>query len=61
MKQVHVIATWRSEHVVELQDDGGLEQLVELLQSQSNVKLVAYSAQPLDEAVDAAIDQLLDE
>jgi hypothetical protein len=34
---------------------------VELLQSQSNVKLVAYTAEPLDEAVDAAIDQLLDE
>ena len=41
MKQVHVIATWRSEHVVELEDESG--------------------AEPLDEVVDAAIDQLLDE
>jgi hypothetical protein len=61
MNQVHVIATWQSEHIVELEDASGLEQLVELLQSQSNVQLVAYTAEPLDEAVDAAIDQLLDE
>ena len=61
MKQVHVIATWRSEHIVELEDESGLDQLVGLLQSQSNAKLVAYKAEPLDEVVDAAIDQLLDE
>lgn len=61
MKQVHVIATWRSEHVVEIEEENNLEHLAELLQSQSNVKLVAYTAQPLDAAVDAAIDQLLDE
>ena len=60
MRHVHVIATWQSEHVVELEDEDGLENLVELLQAQSNVKLVGYTTQPLDEAVDAAIDELLD-
>ena len=60
MRHVHVIATWQSEHVVELENDEGLDNLVELLEAQSNVKLVGYTAQPLDEAVDAAIDDLLD-
>ena len=60
MRQVHVIATWQSEHVVELEGDDAVENLVGLLQAQSNVKLVGYTAQPLDEAVDAAIDKLLD-
>lgn len=60
MRQVHVIATWRSEHLVELEDEESLENLVEVLQAQSNVKLVAYTAKPLNEAVDAAIDELLD-
>ena len=60
MKQVHVIVTWQSEHLVELEDGDGLDNLVELLQAQSNVKLVGYTAQPLDKAVDAAIDKLLD-
>jgi hypothetical protein len=60
MRRVHIIATWESEHVVELEDEHGLENLVELLQAQSNVKLVGYTAQPLDEAVDEAIDELLD-
>ena len=60
MRPVHVVATWRSEHVVELEDEDGLENLVEVLQGQSNVKLVGYTAQPLDEAVDAAIEDLLD-
>ncbi|RPI10290.1 MAG: hypothetical protein EHM63_03365 [Actinobacteria bacterium] len=60
MRQVHVIANWQSEHVVELEDDDTVENLVELLQAQSNVKLVGYTARPLDEAVDAAIDELLD-
>ena len=59
--QVHVIATWQTEHVVELEDEDSVENLVELLQAQSNVKLVGYIAQPLDEAVDAAIDELLDQ
>lgn len=31
------------------------------LQAQSNVKLVGYTAQPLHEAVDAAIGELLDQ
>ena len=60
MRQLHVVVTWRSEHLVELADGDGLGDLVELLQAQSNVKLVGYTAQPLDEAVDAAIDELLD-
>ena len=60
LRQVHVIATWQSEHLVELEDEDAVENLVELLQAQSNVKLVGYTAQPLDEAVDAAIDELLD-
>ena len=34
---------------------------MELLQAQSNVKLVGYTAKPLHEAVDAAIDEFLDE
>ena len=61
MRQVQVVATWRSEHVVALGDEDGLESLVEVLQAQSNVKLVSYTAQPLDDAVDAAIDELLDQ
>jgi hypothetical protein len=61
MRQVHVVATWQSEHLVELADEDGLDGLVELLQAQSNVKLVGYTAQPLHEVVDAAIDELLDE
>jgi hypothetical protein len=60
MRQVHVVATWQSEHVVELEDEDDLENLVEVLQGQSNVKLVGYTAQPLDDVVDAAIDDLLD-
>jgi hypothetical protein len=61
MRQVHVVATWQSEHLVELADEDGLDGLVELLQAQSSVKLVGYTAQPLHEVVDAAIDELLDE
>lgn len=61
MRQVHVVATWQSEHIVELADEDGLDGLVELLQAQSNVKLVGYTAEPLHEVVDATIDELLDE
>jgi hypothetical protein len=60
MRQVHVIATWQTEHLVELADEDDLDNLVELLQAQSNVRLVGYTARPLDEAVDSAIDELLD-
>ena len=60
MRQVHVIATWQSEHLVEVEDEHDLENLVQVLQTQSNVELVGYTAQPLDEVVDAAIDDLLD-
>ena len=48
MKRVHVIVTWQSEHVVEIDEEGGLDNLAELLQAQSNVKLVGYTARPLD-------------
>ena len=61
MRQIHIIATWRSEHLVELGDEETLDNLVEVLQAQSNVELVGYTTQPLHEAVDAAIDQLLDQ
>lgn len=59
VRQVHIIATWRSEHLVEVENEHDLENLVEVLQAQSNVKLVGYTAQPLTEVVDAAIDELL--
>ena len=61
MGQVRIIATWRSEHLVELGDGETLENLVEVLQAQSNVELVGYTTQPLHEAVDAAINHLLDQ
>ena len=61
LRRVHVVATWQSEHLVELADEDGLDGIVELLQAQSNVKLVGYTAQPLHEVVDAAINELLDE
>jgi hypothetical protein len=61
MRQIHVIATWRSEHLVELGENEPLENLVEVLQAQSNVELVGYTTQPLHEAMDAAIDHLLDQ
>jgi hypothetical protein len=59
VRHIHLIATWRSEHLVELDDEADLTDLVELLRGQSNVKLVGYTAQPLEEAVDAAVDELL--
>jgi hypothetical protein len=55
MKQVHVVVTWRSEHLVELEDEDDLDKLAELLQAQANVKLVGYTAQPLDKVVDSEI------
>ena len=60
MGQIHIIATWRSEHLLEVEDEQDLENLVEVLQTQSNVELIGYTAQPLHEVVDAAIDELLD-
>ena len=48
MKQVHVIVTWQSEHVVEIDEEDGLDNLAELLQAQANVKLVSYTARPLE-------------
>jgi hypothetical protein len=60
MGQIHIIATWRSEHLLEVEDEHDLENLADLLQTQSNVKLIGYTAQPLHEVVDTAIDELLD-
>ena len=59
MRPIHVTVTWESEHVVELDDDADLASLMQVLAGQSNVRLVGYAAQPLDEAVDAAVDQFL--
>jgi hypothetical protein len=61
MKPVLIIATWQSEHLVEIEGEENLENLAEVLQAQSNVKLVGYTTQPLDQAVDAAIDGLLEQ
>ena len=60
MGQIHIIATWRSEHLLEVEDEHDLESLADMLQTQSNVKLIGYTAQPLHEVVDTAIDELLD-
>jgi len=60
MRHVHVTATWQSEHLVELDDEADLAGLMQLLDGQSNVRLVGYCAQPLEEVVDAAVDWLLD-
>ena len=59
MRHVHVTATWQSEHLVELDDEADLAGLMQLLDGQSNVRLVGYTAQPLDEVVDATVDRLL--
>jgi hypothetical protein len=61
MRQIHVIATWRSEHLIELEDQESLEHLVEVLQAQANVELVGYTAKPLGDVVDTAIEELLDQ
>jgi hypothetical protein len=59
MKQIHVTATWQSEHLVEVHEDADLAGLMQVLGGQSNVRLVGYTAQPVDDAVDSAIDRLL--
>jgi hypothetical protein len=59
MRHVHVTATWQSEHLVELDDEADLVGLMQHLGGQSNVRLVGYTAQPLDEVVDATVDRLL--
>jgi hypothetical protein len=59
MRHVHVTATWQSEHLVELDDGADLAGLMQLLGGQSNVRLVGYTAQPLEEVVDAAVERLL--
>lgn len=60
MQQIHVTVTWQSDHVVELEDGADLADLVQVLAGQSNVRLVGYEVRQLDEAVDAAIERLLD-
>ena len=59
MRHFHVTVTWQSEHLVELDDESDLAGLVQLLAGRSNVRLVGYAARPLEEVVDAAVDQLL--
>ena len=60
MKRMHVIATWQSEHVVELEDDAAdPAEIARYLGGQSNAKLVDCSVRPLSEVVDAAVDELL--
>jgi hypothetical protein len=59
MRQMLVIATWRSEHLVELEDEADLADLAQLLGGRSNVKLVGYTAQPLDDVIDSAVQDLL--
>jgi|RhiMetdeSRZDD1v2_1073273.scaffolds.fasta_scaffold121691_2 hypothetical protein len=59
MRQFLVMVTWESEHLVELADDADPADLVRLLAGQSNVRMVGYTAQPLDEVLDAAVDRLL--
>jgi hypothetical protein len=61
MRQILVTVSWQSEHVVELEDAADLGDAVQVLASQSNVKLVGFTAQPLDEVVDEAVERLLDE
>ena len=59
MRQIYVTVRWQSEHLVELDEEVDVANLVQALASQSNVKLIDYTVQPLDEAVDAAVDRLL--
>lgn len=59
MRQMHVSVTWQSEHIVELVSEADLEAFLRLLGGQPNARLVSYTVQPLDDAVDAAVDQLL--
>jgi len=59
MRRLHVTVTWESQHIVELDDEADLAGLVQVLGGRSNVTLVSYTARPLDELVDAAVDQLL--
>jgi len=59
MPHLHVTVTWESEHIVELDDEADLAGLVRLLSGESNVRLVSYTVQPLDDVVDAAVDRLL--
>ena len=59
MRQLLVRVTWQSEHLVELADGADPADVARLLAVQSNVKMVGYTAQPLDEAVDAAVAEIL--
>lgn len=59
MRQIYVTVRWQSEHLVELEEEVDVANLVQALASQSNVKLIDYTVQPLGEAVDAAVDRFL--
>jgi hypothetical protein len=59
MKRMHVIATWQSEHVVEVDDRAEPADIARYLGGQSNVTLVDCTMRPLEEVVDAAVDELL--
>ena len=59
MKRMHVIATWQSEHVVEVDEGADPDDVARYLGGQSNVKLVDCQMRPLAEVVDAAVDELL--
>jgi len=59
MQHLLVRVTWQSEHLVELEDGADPADVARLLAVQANVKMVGYTAQPLDEAVDAAVAKIL--
>jgi len=57
-----VTAVWCSEHVVEVEDDETLGELLERMRDLSEgVRLVAISAQTVEGAIDVTIDELLSE
>ncbi len=59
MKRMHVIAAWQSEHVVEVDDGAEPADVGRYLGEQWNVTLVDCAMRPLEEMVDAAVEELL--
>jgi hypothetical protein len=59
MRHLHVTVTWQSEHLIEVDEAADLAGLMKVLGGQSNVRMLGYTAQPLDEVIDAAVDRLL--